>query len=61
MNFVKAKVALEGVPVGETLDFLLDGGDPVRNVPASFIEQGQDVLGVTAEQSHFRVRVRRAK
>jgi sulfite reductase (ferredoxin) len=61
MNFVKTKVALEKLPVGDTLEVLLDDGEPIRNVPASLTAQGQAVLGVGPEGSHFRVRVRRSK
>ncbi len=61
LNFVKAKVALENAPVGGTLDFLLDHGDPANNIPASFREQGQEVMAVESEANHVRVRVRRSR
>ncbi|MEK7474183.1 MAG: sulfurtransferase TusA family protein [Candidatus Coatesbacteria bacterium] len=61
MNFVKAKVALEGVATGEVLEILLDDGEPVQNVPASFTEQGQEVLGVKPGDGHWRVAVRRVR
>jgi sulfite reductase (ferredoxin) len=61
LNFVKAKLALEKIEVGEILEVLLDGGEPVRNVPASFSDQGQDVLEVEDKGDHFFVRVRRKK
>ncbi|HYS42570.1 MAG TPA: sulfurtransferase TusA family protein, partial [Geobacteraceae bacterium] len=32
-NFVKAKLALEMVDAGEVVEFLLDDGEPVKNVP----------------------------
>jgi sulfite reductase (ferredoxin) len=61
MNFVKAKIALERIAVGETLDVLLDGGAPTENVPVSFTEQGHQILSVTPEGPSFRVSVKRAK
>jgi len=61
MSFVRAKVQLEQMDIGQVLDILLDDGEPVRNVPASFAEQGQEVLSITSEGSWFRVSVRRAK
>jgi len=61
MNFVKAKLALEQVDVGDVLDILLDKGEPVRNAPASFAEQGQEVLEITNVGGHFSVKVRRKK
>jgi sulfite reductase (ferredoxin) len=61
LNFVKAKLALEKIEVGEVLEVLLDAGEPVRNVPASFSDQGQEVLEVEEKGDHFFVRVRRKK
>jgi len=61
MNFVKAKLALEQVAVGDVLDILLDDGEPVRNAPASFAEQGQEVLEITNMGGYFSVKVRRKK
>jgi sulfite reductase (ferredoxin) len=46
MNFVKAKFALEKLPVGATLRVILDDGAPFENVPASFRSQGQHVTEV---------------
>lgn len=62
MNFVKAKLKLEGMAVGETLSIILDDGEPVRNVPASFRSEGQEV-GEIADRGdgHWRVEVRKVK
>jgi sulfite reductase (ferredoxin) len=46
MNFVLAKLELEKIPVGESLEVYLDEGDPIKNVPASFKDQGQDVAAL---------------
>ncbi|MHC4343399.1 MAG: sulfurtransferase TusA family protein, partial [Planctomycetota bacterium] len=56
-----AKLALERIDVGEVLGVLLDGGEPMRNVPDSFAQQGQEVLEVTDCGEHFCVEVRRRK
>jgi sulfite reductase (ferredoxin) len=61
LNFVKAKLELEKLQTGTILDVLLDDGEPVRNVPASFAEQGQEVLEVKNSGDHFCVKVRRKK
>lgn len=61
LNFVKAKLALERIEVGEVLGVLLDGGEPMRNVPDSFAQQGQEVLEMTDRGDHFCVNVRRKK
>lgn len=59
MNFVHAKLRLEEIDIGQVLEILLDNGEPVRNVPASFAEQGQEVLSVADEHGHYRVSVLR--
>ena len=61
LNFVKAKLELEKIAVGEVLEVLLDAGEPVRNVPESFVQQGQNVLEVKESGDHFTVKVRREK
>lgn len=61
LNFVKAKVAMEKIPVGDQLEVLLDDGEPVRNVPASFTEQGQEVLEIKQIDGFYSVRLKRNK
>ncbi len=62
MNFVKAKLKLEDLEVGETLAVVLDDGEPVRNVPASFRGEGQEVGEITdLGDGHWRVEVRKTK
>ncbi|UCC98652.1 MAG: sulfurtransferase TusA family protein [Phycisphaerales bacterium] len=61
LNFVRAKLELEKLQAGAVLEVLLDEGEPIRNVPASFSEQGQEVLEVRSLGDHFRVKVRRKK
>jgi sulfite reductase (ferredoxin) len=61
LNFVKAKLELETIAVGEVLELLLDDGEPVRNAPASFVEQGQEIIETKNKGDHFSVKVRRKK
>ncbi|MHC4622663.1 MAG: sulfurtransferase TusA family protein [Planctomycetota bacterium] len=61
LNFVKAKLALERIDVGEVLGVLLDGSEPIRNVPESFVEQGQEIVETQCMEDYFLVRVRRKK
>jgi len=58
---VKAKLELEKFKIGDILEVLLDEGEPVRNAPASFAEQGQQVLEVKNVGNHFCAKVRRKK
>ncbi len=43
LNWVRAKLALEQLAPGETLELLLDAGEPIESVPASAREAGHDV------------------
>jgi len=61
LNFVKAKLELEKLEIGDILEVLLDEGEPVRNAPASFAEQGQEVMEVKNKGDHFCVKVRRTR
>jgi len=61
LNFVKAKLELERIGIGQALEILLDGGDPIRNVPASFTQQGQRVVAIESRDGHFSMVVQRIK
>ncbi|ACM19163.1 tRNA (5-carboxymethylaminomethyl-2-thiouridine34) synthesis sulfur carrier protein [Geotalea daltonii FRC-32] len=52
-NFVKAKLALEMLDEGETVEFLLDDGEPVKNVPRSLKGEGHKLLGLKQVESHY--------
>lgn len=61
LNFVKAKLELEKIQIGDVLEVLLDEGESIRNVPASFDSQGQEVMEVKDIGDHFCLKVRRKK
>ena len=44
VTFVKTKVALEEIEVGEILQVHLNDGEPVQNVPRSLKDEGHKVL-----------------
>jgi TusA-related sulfurtransferase len=43
MNWVRTKLALEGLPPGEALTVRLDAGEPLDSVPRSAREDGHAV------------------
>ncbi len=47
MTFVKTKIALERMAVGDVLEVLLTTGEPLDNVPKSATEQGYTVHSTT--------------
>ncbi len=44
VTFVKAKVALEELEVGQILAIRMNDGEPVQNVPRSIKEEGHAIL-----------------
>lgn len=52
-NFVKAKLALEMVEEGATVRFLLDDGEPVKNVPRSLKAEGHKLLGLQESDGYY--------
>lgn len=51
-NFVKARLALETIAPGETVQFLLDNGEPARNVPRSLKAEGHRLLGLEEKEGY---------
>jgi TusA-related sulfurtransferase len=45
-TFVKSKLAIESIDVGQTLEILLDYEDASNNIPKSMQDHGQKVLKV---------------
>jgi len=59
LNLVKAKLAIEEIPIGDVIEINLDEGEPIQNVPVSLGRQGQEILATMKREEHCRVRVRR--
>lgn len=59
INFVKTKLKLEMMDVGEVLEVVLDSGDPIQNVPKSIKEEGHKIIEVKKEGDYFRIRVQK--
>jgi tRNA 2-thiouridine synthesizing protein A len=52
-NFVKAKLALEDLETGSSVEFLLDDGEPVKNVPRSLKEDGHKLLALKEIDGYY--------
>ncbi|MCA8939060.1 MAG: sulfurtransferase TusA family protein [Planctomycetes bacterium] len=44
INFVRTKIELEKVAVGDVIVIRIDAGEPLENVPRSLRLEGQEVL-----------------
>ncbi|WP_429885242.1 sulfurtransferase TusA family protein [Geoalkalibacter halelectricus] len=60
-NFVKAKLALELLDPGEVVEFLLDDGEPVKNVPRSLKAEGHRLLELKEEEGFYRLRIEKGE
>ena len=59
MNYVKAKLFLENLNVGDIVDILLDEGEPIDNVPKSLQTDGQDILKTEKLDGFYKVTVKK--
>ena len=58
-NYVKTKVKLETMDVGEILSVIVDDGEPIRNVPRSVLEDGQYVIKQEKLEKGFRILIKK--
>lgn len=59
MTYVRVKLALEALDDGATLEVLLAGSEPLRNVPRSAREDGHEVLSLEPlERGQARLRLK---
>jgi tRNA 2-thiouridine synthesizing protein A len=58
LNYVKAKLKLEEMEVGQILEVLLDDGEPILSVPRSIKEDGHKILEIKQED-YFKVLVKK--
>jgi tRNA 2-thiouridine synthesizing protein A len=60
-NFVKAKLALEMVDAGETVELLLDGGEPVKNVPRALKHEGHKIKSLKEMNDFYTLTVEKVE
>jgi tRNA 2-thiouridine synthesizing protein A len=60
LNFVKVKIELEKMQSGENLEVILDGGEPIQNVPRAIKEEGHKIIKVDNERDNsFRLLIKK--
>jgi len=57
LNYVKAKLKLEEMEVGQVLKILLDDGESVVSIPRSAKEDGHRILRIRQIEDYFEVLV----
>jgi TusA-related sulfurtransferase len=59
-NYVKTKLKLETMSSGDSLEVLLDLGEPEKNVPRSIKNDGHEVLSMEKINGHLKIVVKKA-
>lgn len=60
MNFVKTKLFIDKISIGDLIEVLLDSGEPVESVPESMGAEGHEILSIDRqEEGHFKVTIRK--
>lgn len=60
INFVKTKLKLEEMTVGQVLEVVLDDGEPMRNVPRSVKAEGHKIIRVEKQpDSTYKLLIRK--
>jgi len=59
LNYVKTKLKLEEMEVGQVLEILLDDGEPIVNVPRSAKEDGYKIMEIMQIEDYFKVLVKK--
>jgi len=54
-NFVKTKLKLEDMSVGEILEITIDEGEPIKNVPRAVKEDGHKIIKAEKINSHWKI------
>ena len=50
MTFVKTKLLVERMQIGETADVRLNAGEPLENVPKALKEIGQEIIALHQDE-----------
>ena len=61
MNFVRTKLALDELAIGQTLEVFLDDGEPISNVSRSLRDEGHELLDRTPAQPGHRLVVKKTR
>ena len=59
LNFVKTKIQLEKMNVGEILEIWIDPGEAIESVPLSVIEEGHKILHEEKFENHFKLLIKK--
>ncbi|MFN3966091.1 MAG: sulfurtransferase TusA family protein [Endomicrobiia bacterium] len=59
INYVKTKLKLEELEIGDMLEVYLDDGEPIQNVPKSLENDGHEIIKIQQVENFFKVLVKK--
>ncbi|MCM8811347.1 MAG: sulfurtransferase TusA family protein [Candidatus Omnitrophica bacterium] len=59
INYVKVKLKLEELKIGDILEVYLDDGEPIKNVPQSLKNDGQEIINIEKVDNFYKVFVKK--
>jgi sulfite reductase (ferredoxin) len=59
LNYVKAKLFLENLNSGSTVEIFLDEGEPIENVPKSLQNDGHQIIKIERSNGFYRLLVKK--
>ena len=61
LTFVKIKLKLEQMSKGEVLDVILNGGEPIQNVPRSIKDEGHKIILAEKHGEKYRLLIEKGE
>lgn len=58
-NYVKTKIKLEAMEIGQLLSVIVDEGEPVLNVPRSVSQDGHTIVGQEPFEDGYQVLIKK--
>ena len=59
MTFVKTKLKLETMQIGQILEVTLREGEPLANLPKSVEQEGHKVLNINKDEQFYKILIER--
>lgn len=61
-TFIRAKLALERLPIGDTLDIILNNKTAIDNLPKAFMYEGQEIVEIKRlNDSDWLIKIRKSR
>ncbi|MBI1925716.1 sulfurtransferase TusA family protein [Candidatus Poribacteria bacterium] len=60
-NYVRTKLRLEQMEVGQLLEITIDDGEPIENVPKSLANDGHGIMDTKKIGQHYRLLIRKGE